>query len=74
MKPFATLLISVLLLSSTFTLAQEQNFGMFPQSGKKYIYKYNESTFIKTKEGEKLNKYVKTKVFENKGSWINRAQ
>ncbi len=64
MKPFATFLVFVLLLTGTFTLAQESNFRMFPQKGKKYVYQYNESTFIKTKEGDKLNKYVKTKVFE----------
>jgi len=64
MKAFFIFFISIFCVVSTSLFAQETNFRMFPQSGKKYIYQYNESTFIKTKEGEKLNKYIKAKVFE----------
>ncbi|HYQ57348.1 MAG TPA: histidine kinase [Draconibacterium sp.] len=64
MKSIFMLLLSFLMCSGTGVLAQDNNFHLFPQSGKKYIYRFTESNYQQTKEGEKRNEYLRTKILE----------
>ncbi len=59
-----TIFICIILMLSIFTFSQDSKFLLIPQSGKKYIYKFNESTYLQSKSGEKLNELLKTKVLE----------
>uniref|UniRef100_UPI0032163266 sensor histidine kinase n=1 Tax=uncultured Draconibacterium sp. TaxID=1573823 RepID=UPI0032163266 len=64
MKLIIIVLISLFCIAGLFTQAQDSNFRLLPQSGKKYIYEFNESTHLRKEDGERLNEYIKTKILE----------
>nr|WP_321354094.1 histidine kinase [uncultured Draconibacterium sp.] len=59
--PFITLVLLLICFSS---FAQNETIRLRPETGKKYIYQFNKSIYHQSKDGEKLNEYLWTKILE----------
>ena len=64
MRTLILLFISVFFISIQNIRAQESNFQLIPLTGKKYIYQYDEATYLKDENGGKLDELVRTKILE----------
>lgn len=64
MKRIIILFISILQFSFFISQAQDEKFLLHPQWGKICNYEITESKYLINQEGEKINEFIKTKLFE----------
>ncbi|MBN2636651.1 MAG: hypothetical protein JXR61_10305, partial [Prolixibacteraceae bacterium] len=66
MKAKLAVPIFIILFSFLKGKAQNDIIRLIPESGKKYVYEFTESTYILTDDNQKQHRFIKRKTFDIK--------
>ena len=64
MKRVTIILIAIFFLTNLISQAQDKKYLLFPQFGNTSTYEFTESKYLVTKDGEKVNEFIRTKLLE----------
>ncbi len=62
MKLAIFLITSAFFVFTSIVQGEEKTFQLFPESGKKYLYKFSETSYIEVTNGDKRRELIKTKL------------